>query len=346
MPQSALDTKDLAAYEAARHAAACFDLSERGKLEVIGPDARTFLHNLCSNDIRGLAPGQGCEAFFLTLKARVVAHGWIYCIPAAEGEPSLWLDLAPGMAATTMQHLDRHLISEQVELADRTNELAQLHVAGPQGASVLAAVLDPLPELAPLQAARVRTRAGGACQVRRFEPLALPGWDLLCPAGDAAALRQALAEAGAVAAAQAVYDVLRVEAGTPLHGIDIDDSHLAMEAGRTLQAISFSKGCYLGQEPIVRTRDLGHVNRTLLGVQIESATALPAGAKLFRGGEEVGYLTSSVVSPRLGRAIALGYVRRGSQEPGTPLEVEAAGSRYAAFVASLPFGGSTGPRMS
>src|SRR5262249_24886933 len=115
----------------------------------------------------------------------------------------------------------------------------------------------------------------------------------------------------------------RVEAGTPLDGVDFDENRFVVEVGRTSQAISYGKGCYLGQEPIVMARDrAGHVNRAFLGVKVLEGSVLPSGTKLFRDGNEVGLITSSAISPRLGAPIALGYIRRGHQDPGTNLEAE------------------------
>jgi folate-binding protein YgfZ len=314
-----------------------FDLSHHGKVELSGPEAASFLHNLCSNDVLRLAVGGGCEAFLLTAKARVVAHLLVYRIPVPEGGEALWLDTGPGGAEKVTQHLNRYLISEQVEIADRTADLAQFHVAGPDARGVLEAWLgQPLPDLKPLQHER-RTVGMVPCQVRRHDPLGLPGYDVLCPAADAAGVGQALQAAGARQAGREVYEVLRVEAGTPAYGVDIDETHLAMETHRTAQAISFSKGCYLGQEPVVRSRDLGHVNRSFLGLRLSGDEPVVRGAKVFRDGKEVGQVTSSVYSPRVSAAIALAYLRRGSQEPGTAVEVETESGRRAATVASLPF---------
>jgi folate-binding protein YgfZ len=145
--------------------------------------------------------------------------------------------------------------------------------------------------------------------------------------------------AGVRPAGLETYHTLRVEAGTPLYGVDIDESNLAPEVGRTRQAISYTKGCYLGQEPIVRIRDLGHVNRSLLAVKIAAQEPVPRGTRLFREGKEVGQVTSSVVSPRLGATLALAYLRRGSDNAGTALEVEAGGGRRAAEVVALPLPG-------
>jgi glycine cleavage system aminomethyltransferase T len=185
-----------AEYWQARERAAVFDVSNRGKIELRGPDAKTFLHNLCSNNILALAPGDGCEAFLATAKAKLVAHIFIYLQQPSDGEPSLWLDVAPGLAEKVVKHLDRYLISEQVEILDRTDDFDQLHLAGPLAEAVLPA-------------------GAGFAQVRRHDVLGLPGYDILVPAGQAEAAWQALLNAGARPAGRDAYEWLRIEAGTP-----------------------------------------------------------------------------------------------------------------------------------
>jgi folate-binding protein YgfZ len=324
-------------YRQAHEGAVLFDQSHRGKVEVVGADAVTFLQNLCTNDVKDLAPGSGREAFLTTAKAKVVAYGFFYRL-GGEG-PAFWIDLAPGLGGKVVQHLDHFLISEQVELTDRTRDFAQLHLVGPGARAILAAALgDDLPALEEGQTV-VHNYGGGATgQWRHQDALGLPGYDLVCPPATAETVWRQLTAVGAVPAGMNVYEILRVEAGLPLYGTDIDDNTFAPEVGRTDQAICYTKGCYLGQEPIVMARDRGQVNRTLLGLKL-SGGPVPRGALLFREGKEVGRVTSSVVSPRLGTAIALAYVRRGHQEPGTVLEVEDAGQRRRAEVVSLPFAG-------
>src|SRR5262249_40130405 len=136
------------------------------------------------------------------------------------------------------------------------------------------------------------------------------------------------------------YHVLRVEAGTPQFRIDIDDTNLPQEVGRTERTISFTKGCYIGQETIARIRTYGHVNRMLVGLKLEGDGIEPRGAKLSHSGKEVGSVTSCVYSPRIAGPIALGYARRGSNEPGTKL---VCGDKRNAEVVALPFVTSTTP---
>jgi folate-binding protein YgfZ len=325
-------------YRAATAQAALFDISAHGKIEVLGPEARTFLQNLSTNDVNGLAVGAGCEAFLTTGQAKIIAAVLIYRAPPHDAQESIWLDTGPDLAEKVMQHLDRHLISERVELRDHTRACAQIHLAGPQAGQVLEkAAATKLPELGPLQHSLI-TLEQLACPVRRYERLGLPGYDILVPlSGDAKGVKQLFTDAGALPCGPQTYEILRVEAGTPLYGRDIDESNLPQEVNRVAQTISFTKGCYIGQETVARIRTYGHVNRTLVGMKLSGAQALPAGCKLGNESKDVGHLTSSVVSPRAG-AIALGYVRRGCEKAGTILEIE--GGQGTAEVVSLPFVGS------
>jgi tRNA-modifying protein YgfZ len=325
----------LAEYTAACDHAAVFDQSHRGKVEAVGKEALFFLHNLSTNDIKGLAVGAGCEAFLANARARTLAHVSVYRLPP-ETPGTLWLDAGPGMGEKVFRHLDRHLISEQVELADRTHDLAQVHLCGPEARAVLERALGgPVSDLGELHH-EGRPLGAGTVQVRRHDLLNPPGYDLLWPAPDAAAFWEALTRAGALPAGREAFEVLRVEAGLPLYGVEMDEERFAVEVGRTAKAISYNKGCYLGQEPIVMARDRGHVNRALLGLTFPEGGPAPRGARVFQGAQEVGQVTSSVVSPRLGKAVALAYLRRGHQTPGTALEVEVEGARRPAVVTPLP----------
>jgi tRNA-modifying protein YgfZ len=334
----------LAEYRQALDGAALFDASRRGKLELTGPDAPAFLHNLCTNDVANLPLGAGCEAFFTTAKAKVLFRVLIYHLRLDGGRDALAIDCAPGRAADLAKHLDRYLIAEQVEIADRTEEYAQFHLAGPQARSVLERALgDPVPDLDELQHMERTFGANATCHVRKHSPLGVPGYDVVCLPGRAAEVGRFLTAAGAKPAGLDAYELLRVEAGTPLDGVDFDENRFVVEVGRTPQAISYAKGCYLGQEPIVMARDrAGHVNRTLLGLKFtDGGGPAPPGSKVLRGDAEAGVTASSVASPRLGAAVALAYVRRGHlrrghQEPGTAVEVETPDGKRPAEVRALP----------
>jgi folate-binding protein YgfZ len=163
----------------------------------------------------------------------------------------------------------------------------------------------------------------------------MPGYDLLCPGAEAAGLWRKLVSSGARPAGREAWEVLRIEAGTPVYGADIDETTFAPEVGRIERTISYDKGCYLGQEPIVMARDRGVVQRGLVGLVVGDEP-VPAGSQLYREFKEVGRTTSSVRSPRLGVAVALAYVRRGAQKPGTELEMESAAGRRTVRVIKLP----------
>jgi folate-binding protein YgfZ len=318
-------------YETARSGAVVFDRSHHGKIEAAGNDALVFLHNLSTNSVKALAPGSGCETFFCTPTARVVSHGYIYRLLPTGKRETLWLDLSPGLDEKTLRHLDRYIIGEDVTLFDRTQALAQVHLAGPDAPRVLSAVLGEEPGAWTRCAFRT---LDSRLTVRCTDPLGMPGYDLLCSAEQGALLWQELVSNGARPAGRDAWEILRVEAGTPVYGVDMDENTFAPEVSRTERAISYEKGCYLGQEPIVMARDRGVVQRGLVGLIVGDEPASP-GSLLYRDGKEVGRTTSSVRSPRLG-AVALAYVRRGAQTPGTELEMAGAGANRKVRVAKLP----------
>jgi folate-binding protein YgfZ len=320
----------------ARTGLVLFDLSHRGKIELTGKEAALFLHNLATNDIKNLPYSHGCETFFCNVQARILATALVYHLKIfrdqllSEGHESFWLDLDPGLVDEVAQHFDRHLISEIVDIADRTRDFLHLHLAGPLAPPALAAEgIAALAENELLQDGY----AENTMQIRRRDRLGVPGFDIVCPRERGPRQWNFWRERGAVPAGIETYNLLRIEAGTPVYGKDIDESNLAPEVGRTAQAISYTKGCYLGQEPIVRVRDLGHVNRTLTGLVIEGNELAPSGTKILRESKEIGHVTSSVFSPRARKVLAMAYLRRGNTDPGT--DVEVAGRK--ALVESLPF---------
>jgi tRNA-modifying protein YgfZ len=298
-------------YQAAVDGAGFFDLSDHAIVEVAGSDARSFLHNLCTQDVKDLPVGATREGFLTTNKARVIAHVWI----THRESNVLWLSMGAGQGDKVLKHLDHFLISEKVELADRSRKVSLLQLVGPKAAELLTRL-----SITPAWHHRL---------------LNLDGYDLFCHAADVGSATLRLIEAGAIRAGSETHQVLRIEAGLPEYAIDIDENRLAMEVNRP-QAISYNKGCYLGQETIVMARDRGQVNRLLMGVKAGSGAPLPHGTKLFRGNEEVGQVTSSTFSPKLGQVIALAYLRRGSWDAGTEVGIGTANGRVG-VVSELPF---------
>ena len=311
-------------YQAALGGAALFDTSAAAKLVLTGPDAPMFLGNLSTNDIKALPLGGGCETYFCDARAKVKFQAWVHHVRLGDGRHAMWVETTPGRNAELVQYLDRYLISEQVEIADRTADCAQFHLAGPKAAEVLAAALgEAVPDLPPFAHMERTFGRDATCSLRRRDQLGLPGFDVVCRAEVADGVRRMLTAAGAVPAGADTFETLRIEAGTPVYGKDIDDSRFVMEVGFAPRAVSYAKGCYLGQEPIVMARDrAGHVNRAFLGLKVLDGGPLPAGAKVLRDGQEVGVVTSSCHSPRLGAAVALAYLKWKHQEPGTRMEAD------------------------
>lgn len=292
-----------------------FDTSSAGKLLLTGPDAPMFVSNLSTNDIKAIPLGGGCETYFCDHRAKALFQAWVYHILTPDQQHALWLETTPGRNELLFKHLDRYLISEQVEIADVTTAYAQHHIAGTSAKEVLEQVAGPVPELTEFQHME-RAIAGVVCSVRRRDLLGIVGFDLVCDAGCTEKVRQALLTAGAEVGTAERYEHLRITAGTPLYGPDIDENRFVMEVGNVARAVSYSKGCYLGQEPIVMSRDrAGHAPRAFVKLLVEGDP--PAvGAKIVAGDEEAGAVTSST------RGVALGYVRWKHREPGTVLAVD------------------------
>jgi folate-binding protein YgfZ len=306
----------LAEYDRVRSAAGLFDTSDRGKLELFGPEAPNFLQNLSTNDVVNLPLGGGCEAFFLTPTAKIVDHALIYHTRMSDGQDALWLDVAPRRAPSLLSYLERYHIAENFEIADRTGEFAQFHLAGPDARSVLhRATGGELPDLEALQHMERTIANSAVCHIRRYDALALTGFDIVCLVERAGEVRAALIAAGAAPAGAECYNILRVEAGAPLIGIDMDESRFVLEVGRP-DAICHTKGCYLGQEPIVMARDrAGHVNRSLRGLKLSADPSAPKTKLFSEAGQDVGVTASSarLCAPRLrstGHQATIGCERR------------------------------------
>jgi folate-binding protein YgfZ len=327
-----------AEYRAAVNGAGLFDTSHAAKLLLTGPDAPQFLHNISTNDIAALPLGGGCETYFCDPRAKALSVAWVYHVRLADSRDALWVETTPGRGEALLKHLDKYLIAEAVELADVTDQFAQMHLAGPTAKDVLEkALAASVPDLAEFQHMERTFGANATCEVRRRDPLGVPGYDIVCLPERADGVWRMLAAAGAKPAGLEAYETLRIEAGTPVYGVDIDESRFVMEVGNAARGVSFTKGCFPGQEPIIMARDrAGRVNRGFLGLKVLNGGPVPPGTKLTKGGQEVGVATSSTDSPRLGAPLALGYVHWQHQEPGTRLE---AGAQSVEVIGYPPLGG-------
>jgi tRNA-modifying protein YgfZ len=295
-----------------------FDRSDRGKLALTGEEAKSFLQGQVSNDVESLTPGTGCYAAFLTPKGKML--GDLRILDAGD---ELLLDTERVALQGLFNMIRRFGIGYDVRLHKRTLERGLLSLVGPEAAAT--AGVEPLagaPEHTHLEA----EIGGVAVRAVRTDV----GVDLLCESAQTAALSAALEAGGALPVEEAVVECLRVEHGRPRYGLDLDDTVIPQEAGLNARAVSFTKGCYVGQETVARLHYRGKPNRHLRGLRLSGPAH--AGDPLRLGDREVGHLGSVADSPRFGW-IALGLVRR-EAPVGSSISV---GERATAEVVELPF---------
>ena len=323
-------------YRTVARGAAWIDRSSRGRLRLSGRDAASFLHALVTNDVNTLPPGRGVYAAYLTPQGRMIADMTIH----NDGQVLL-MDVAPGRAAMLAERFDQLIFSEDVRVSDVSEAIAHLTVAGALAAAVVgrtcaeipiaSEVLEALPVLGHVKA--------GDAMVVRTDVVGLPAFDVFLPssARDETALR--LADAGAVRMSDALFESLRIEAARPSFGVDMTEETIPLEAGLLARAISTTKGCYVGQEVIIRIlhRGQGRVAKRLVLLEFDARAMAPpaAGLSILDGDREVGRVTSAAISPSTGRAIALGYVARDLAEPGRSLRVRNDGSHDTATILTL-----------
>jgi tRNA-modifying protein YgfZ len=328
-----------AEHEALIAGCALFDRSQRGKLALAGTGAVAFLDGQVTNELAGLVTGEGRYAAFLTHKGKMLGDLRILAVGPNPGEPpaELALDTERVALQALFDMIRRFKIGYQVELHKRTLQRGLLSLIGPQTAAVAAAAgaRETLERLAPDE------HANATVQLGDIEALAVRtavGIDLFCETSQTGTLAELLRHHGAVPASEAAAEILRIERGEPLYGVDLDDTVIPQEAGLNDRAVSFTKGCYVGQETVARLHYKGKPNRHLRGLRLSAP--FPAGAELRLGDRVVGHLTSSVFSPALG-PIGLALVRREAQ-PETRIEVTEGDAVATAEVVALPFVMPTG----
>jgi folate-binding protein YgfZ len=322
-----------AEYERLRTDAGLTDRSNRLRMSFTGAKAAETITGLVTNDVLALQPGHGAYAAALTPKGKIIADLRVFCrtnddflvdVPAAAGA---------GFAAMIGKYVNPRL----ARYTDVTADLSCIGVMGPYARQVVAHALGTLPSefdlLPPYAHAGVGFRDGTVMVVRSVD-YGVEGFDCFVRAADADALRESLRTSGAVAASADALEVLRIEAGRPAWGIDITDDTLAQEGNLDLlQAISYTKGCYTGQETVARVHFRGHVNRHLRGLR--AGTMPPGPVVVVAGDKEVGDVRSRGISPRVG-PIALAMLRR-EVEHGTAVTLRTPEAEYQATVTDLPF---------
>ena len=314
-------------HAAVREYAAVGAISPRAQLAVAGPDRASYLQGLLTNDIQALTPGTGCYAAWLSPQGRMVTD-----LHVLESDGMILLDVPAGLADSTMTRLDQFLFSEDVTLESLVGTIGSVWIHGPRAAALVAGIagVAGLDDWAGYQHG-TGTFDGVPVSVARIDQVGVPGYCVYLPVDARDPFLASLVHGGAVAVSEQALRTARIEAGYPVFGVDMTDETIPLEAGIEQRAISFSKGCFVGQEVVIRVlhRGGGRVAKRLVGFRIDGDGA--AGAKVFSGDREVGVLTSVGQSPRLG-TIALGYSHRDFTEPGTELQVD--GRR--AVVSALP----------
>ena len=324
------------AYRAALSSAVLLDRSDRVRIAIFGPDRAKFLHNLTTNDVKRLTIGHGLEAFVTTLQGKTLGYITVLALP-----DHILVRADPGSEPLILPHFRKFGFFDEVEIVEPGEPAFEYHLAGPASEAILSQVAAELPPAGELRHI-LTTIAEKPVLIVRESPLGLPG---LSFSGDRAHAPQILE---AIHRAQGSEDlsildptsaeVLRIEAGTPVFARDITADNLPQEVARDSRAINFVKGCYLGQETVARIDALGHVNKTLRGLQCEGTAddLPPPGSSIEADGKGVGTITSSAFSPRTGGVVALAYLRTRVEKAGTDVSVSFGDARRAAVVVDLP----------
>ena len=337
-------TFSLDQYKAVRDGAGVVDSSDRGKIAVFGADRIDYLQGLLTNDIGRLVPGTGCYAAFLTPQGRMIAALQVLAL-----DDAILLEVHPEVKDALIEKLQELIFTEDVQITDWTNTLASLGLYGPKSALVLATALasnnstnnPTVKQIASYEEyGNCRYSVHGTSViVARINDLGGIGFHLYVEIRLLSRFHKTLLTSGAIDVNSETLEVLRIEVGRPLFKVDMDETTIPLEAGIEDRAISYTKGCYVGQEMIARIlhRGQGKVLRKLVGLTFETTILPQRGVLLHSGGREVGWLTSVAFSRNLRKPIALGYVHRDLAVPGSVVEVVHEDHRLTAVITEPPF---------
>ena len=334
----------VAEHLAVRKGVGIMDISHRGKVSVSGKDRTKFLQKILSQDMNKLAPGTGGYSTLLNTKGHMLAYMRIY-----SDEESFLIDTEPGLAEKIVQALTHYLFREDVKIEDVTLKYGLITIQGPRSRELLGKVGDAdVKDMA--ECAHTNLSINNvSCRVVRTTYTGEEGYDIYVPWNDAPGVWQAILSGGIgheiTPFGLYALETLRIEAGTPVYNVDMDEDTIPIEANLD-KAVSYDKGCYVGQETIARIKFRGHVNMTLTGISITNPS-LPAGFISQKGDSiceiigdsehDIGFITSGCFSPTLNRPIALGYLRVEHSKPGKEVFIDKGSKRIAGTVARLPF---------
>ncbi len=318
-------------HRAVRESAGLLDLSFRALYRVTGTERTRFLNGILTNDIGKLEIGQGCYACLLTPQGKIVADLDVLSFPDYH-----LLELHSCWKEQALDHLNKYIIADDVTF-EELEDHALVAFQGPQATRLLQRLLPGADLPAGEHQCTELSLDDHVCRVFQTSMTGEDGYKLALNADRAGTLWQALQEAGATAAGVSSLNTLRLEAGIPWFGVDFDVENFPQEAGIEDKAVSFTKGCYIGQEFVIRIAHRGHVNRRTSGLTIQRERIPRRGDRILHRDKEIGKITSAALSPTLGKIIALGMLRREAHEPGTIVHVEIDGERVPAEVTPLPF---------
>jgi folate-binding protein YgfZ len=314
-----------------------FDRSDRVRLEVTGPDRAKFLHNLTTNDVKRLPNGRGCEAFVTSLQGKTLGYVIVHAADEkilVRTDPGGWQPMEP--------HWRKYGVFDDVSVVDETPASFEVHLMGRRAGEGLLRAGAHLPEDVE-HAHRAAEIGGVSVRIIRESPAGLVGFTVIGPRESLSRLVDVLNgidhDPGLLRVDHETFELLRIEAGTPVFGQDVTDKNLPQEIGRDDRAISFVKGCYLGQETVARIDALGHVNQVLKGLVFETgAVSAACGWELVDAGKRVGVVTSAAFSPVRGAVVALALIRTSHARQGTHVMAQLAAHAVpaSAVVRDLP----------
>jgi folate-binding protein YgfZ len=318
-----------------RAAAGLIDLSFLGAIKVWGREAVQFLNGLVTNDVKSLNRGQGMRAAFLTPHGKVRA----LCRVLSLGEEFL-IENDPHTHAKVYSYIEPFSRAGDFKLEDVSDSYCAISVQGPNSYRVLKEVcFEPVPQLS--EHHWIETIIGGErVIVVKASRTGDPGYDLLVPASGLKDVWDFLLLKGSfhslIPFGLEALDILRIEAGVPVYGIDVDESNMMLEVGLA-DAVSFTKGCYTGQEAVAKATYRGHVSKKLSGLAVASDRPPDRGDRIFKDDKDIGYVTSAIFSETLGAVIAMGYIKYGFFDPGTSVKIRTSIGLLPATVVELPF---------
>jgi folate-binding protein YgfZ len=329
----------LAEHVALRATVGVLDLSFRSRICLVGNDRARFLHGQVTNDVKKLRAGEGCYSALTTAKGKMEGDLNIYALA-----DELLLDFEPGLTGKISQRLEKFIVADDVQIVDASLHYSLLSVQGPKAADVVRALglFAELPAK-PFVSVKISDDTLGEIYLMNHARLGTSGFDLFVPNNSLGVVMDKLIAAAKQIGGRAVgwtaFETARIEAGIPRFGADMDETNIPLECGIESRAVSYNKGCYIGQEVINRIHSVGHVTRELRGLRLaDDLKSLPQKHdKLFYAGKEVGYVTSAVKSPSLNANIALGYVRREVNQIGNELTLRTAAGENPVKIVELPF---------